>query len=136
MKKSNLIIYLLSLTLLFFSSVSFAQQTCKLPAQATPEITKRYIQCLDDQLNTAKQLQNTWIQKRKFELNKLEFETGNTQILQLFIKSIASNENYIKHSCQWRYSLKLPNALSAAITYKTCELSLVEQFTLDLKRPL
>ena len=91
MKKSNLIIYLLSLTLLFFSSVSFAQQTCKLPAQATPEVTKRYIQCLDDQLNTAKQLQNTWIQKRKFELNKLEFETGNTQILQLFIKSIASN---------------------------------------------
>ena len=33
-------------------------------------------------------------------------------------------------------SLKLPNALTAAITYKTCELSLVEQFTLDLKRPL
>ena len=103
MKKSNPIIYSLSLVLLFFSSVSFAQKTCKLPAQATPDVTKRYIQCLDDQLNTAKQLQNTWIQKRKFELNKLEFETGNTQILQLFIKSIASNENYIERSCQWRY---------------------------------
>jgi len=98
--------------------------------------TKRYTQCLDTQINQAKYNQGTWVQKRKYELTKLEEQSGNTQILMLFKRSVDNHQKYIEASCQWRYILKLPNASQAAIDYKLCELALIEQFTQVLKKPL
>ena len=81
-------------------------------------------------------LQDSWIQKRTFELSALESETGNTQILSLFKLSINAKDNYIQRSCQWRYMLKQPNAQQAVVTYKECEIAMTEQFIQQLKTAL
>jgi hypothetical protein len=52
------------------------------------------------------------------------------------MRSIKNNEKYIESACQWRYILQLPNAKAAAISYKHCEIQLVNQFTESLKQPL
>ncbi|KPZ52340.1 MULTISPECIES: hypothetical protein [Pseudoalteromonas] len=134
MIKNSLLITLASL--LALSGNANAQAQCTLAQNATPSQTKRYTQCLDTQINQAKYNQGTWIQKRKYELTKLEEQSGNTQILMLFKRSVDNHQKYIESSCQWRYLLKLPNASQAAIDYKLCELALIEQFTQVLKKPL
>lgn len=132
-KNSLLLVFASFLTL---SSNVSAQVQCTLDNNATPSQTKRYTQCLDTQINQAKYNQGTWVQKRKYELTKLEEQSGNTQVLMLFNRSINNHQKYIEASCQWRYILKLPNASQAAIDYKLCELALIEQFTRVLKQPL
>ncbi|WP_338365851.1 hypothetical protein [uncultured Pseudoalteromonas sp.] len=132
-KNSLLLVFTSFLTL---SSNVSAQTQCTLDNNATPSQTKRYTQCLDTQINQAKYNQGTWVQKRKYELTKLEEQSGNTQVLILFNRSINNHQKYIEASCQWRYILKLPNASQAAIDYKLCELALIEQFTRVLKQPL
>lgn len=134
MIKNSLLITLASL--LALSTKASAQAQCTLEQNATPSQTKRYTQCLDTQINQAKYNQGTWVQKRKYELTKLEEQSGNTQILMLFKRSVDNHQKYIEASCQWRYILKLPNASQAAIDYKLCELALIEQFTQVLKKPL
>lgn len=134
MIKNSLLITLASLLVL--STNASAQAQCTLEQNATPSQTKRYTQCLDTQINQAKYNQGTWVQKRKYELTKLEEQSGNTQILMLFKRSVDNHQKYIEASCQWRYILKLPNASQAAIDYKLCELALIEQFTQVLKKPL
>ncbi|MCP4058592.1 MULTISPECIES: hypothetical protein [unclassified Pseudoalteromonas] len=134
MIKNSLLITLASL--LALSANVSAQAQCTLEQSATPSQTKRYTQCLDTQINQAKYNQGTWVQKRKYELTKLEEQSGNTQILMLFKRSVDNHQKYIEASCQWRYILKLPNASQAAIDYKLCELALIEQFTQVLKKPL
>ena len=134
MIKNSLLITLASL--LALSANASVQAQCTLEQNATPSQTKRYTQCLDTQINQAKYNQGTWVQKRKYELTKLEEQSGNTQILMLFKRSVDNHQKYIEASCQWRYILKLPNASQAAIDYKLCELALIEQFTQVLKKPL
>lgn len=136
MKKNNAFTKLAAGTLLIISQYSLANGTCTLVENASTSEAKRYIQCLDSKLDRAKQVQGTWIQKRKYELEQIEDATGNTQVLPLFRKSISNHEKYIQSSCQWRYLLKLPNATSAAINYKLCELGLINQFTDILKLPV
>ncbi|ENO00045.1 MULTISPECIES: hypothetical protein [Pseudoalteromonas] len=138
MIKNSLLITLASLLALSAnaSASASAQAQCTLEQNATPSQTKRYTQCLDTQINQAKYNQGTWVQKRKYELTKLEEQSGNTQILMLFKRSVDNHQKYIEASCQWRYILKLPNASQAAIDYKLCELALIEQFTQVLKKPL
>ncbi|MDC9522047.1 hypothetical protein PSH55_13090 [Pseudoalteromonas sp. Angola-31] len=134
MIKNSLLITLASL--LALSANASVQAQCTLEQNATPSQTKRYTQCLDTQINQAKYNQGTWVKKRKYELTKLEEQSGNTQILMLFKRSVDNHQKYIEASCQWRYILKLPNASQAAIDYKLCELALIEQFTQVLKKPL
>ncbi|WP_372761510.1 hypothetical protein [Pseudoalteromonas sp.] len=136
MKKNNLLLALIHLVLLLTAASSFAKARCELPPEANQITIKRYLQCLDSTLNNAKQLQASWIEKRRYELAKRERETGDSQILQLFTNSITSHNKYVAKSCQWRYLLHLPNAVNAAINYKRCEIQLVEQFTASLKQPL
>jgi len=90
---------------------------------------------LDTQIDKAKQVQGSWIQKRKYELTKSQESTGNTQVLPLFMRSITNSEKYLESACQWRYLIKLPNATTAAISYKLCEIELINQFTESLKHP-
>lgn len=136
MTKNNTFTRLAASVLLITSQYSFADDTCTLVANASTDEAKRYIQCLDSELERAKQVQGTWIQKRKYELGQIEDSTGNTQVLPLFKRSIINHEKYIESSCQWRYLLKLPNATTAAINYKQCEIQLTHQFTDILKMPV
>lgn len=135
MIKSNHLLKLTAIVLLTTSQYSFADEVCTLAAKATTDETKHYIQCLDTQIDKAKQVQDSWIQKRKFELTKLQESTGNTQVLPLFIRSIKNNGKYLESACQWRYLIELPNATTAAISYKLCEIKLINQFTEALKHP-
>ncbi|GAA60361.1 hypothetical protein P20652_2227 [Pseudoalteromonas sp. BSi20652] len=135
MTKSNRLLKLTATVLLIVSQHSFADETCTLAAKATTDEAKRYIQCLDTQINKAKLVQGSWIQKRKYELTTSQESTGNTQVLPLFMRSISNNEKYLESACQWRYLIKLPNATAAAISYKLCEIKLINQFTESLKQP-
>ncbi|KTD97806.1 MULTISPECIES: hypothetical protein [unclassified Pseudoalteromonas] len=136
MTKNSTHTTLFALLILLISVNVNANDACQLPDKPTMNESKRYIQCLDTQLDKAKQEQGTWVQKRKYELVQSEEATGNTQVLQLFMRSIKNNEKYIESACQWRYILQLPNAKAAAISYKHCEIQLVNQFTESLKQPL
>jgi hypothetical protein len=133
MIKNNNWLSILALMLISTSHSSFAEQKCELPEQATSDVSKHYVQCLDGEINKAKLVQGTWIQKRKYELSKIQDETGNTQILPLFMRSISNHDKYIDSSCQWRYILSMPNARLAAINYKLCEIKLINQLTDALK---
>jgi len=135
MTKSNWLLKLTAIVLLATSQFSFADEACTLTAKATTDEAKRYIQCLDAQIDKAKQVQGSWILKRKFELIRSEESTGNTQVLPLFMRSIKNNEKYLESACQWRYLIKLPNTTTAAIRYKICEIELINQFTEALKKP-
>ena len=136
MTKNSTPTTLFALLILLISVNVNANDAYQLPDKPTMNESKRYIQCLDTQLDKAKQEQGTWVQKRKYELVQSEEATGNTQVLQLFMRSIKNNEKYIESACQWRYILQLPNAKAAAISYKHCEIQLVNQFTESLKQPL
>ncbi|WP_254844937.1 hypothetical protein [Pseudoalteromonas sp. SK18] len=113
-----------------------AEQECTLQSNALPEQIKDYTQCLDAKLNKVQQQQDSWIQKRTFELAELESETGNTYILSLFKQSLNAKDKYIQKSCQWRYMLKQPNSPEAVVTYKECEIAMIEQFIQQLKMGL
>ncbi len=73
-----------------------AAQECTLQNNALPEQIKDYTQCLDAKLNKVQQQQDSWIQKRTFELAELESETGNTYILSLFKQSLNAKDKYIQ----------------------------------------
>lgn len=137
MKKNNYILcFSLSLLLLWAQQSMAAEQQCTLQSNALPEQIKDYTQCLDAKLNKVQQQQDSWIQKRIFELAELESETGNTIILSLFKQSINAKDKYIQKSCQWRYMLKQPNSLEAVVTYKECEIAMIKQFIQQLKMGL
>lgn len=137
MKINKLIVLIITATLcVWTSSSNAASEKCERETTISPAATKRYIQCLDTELSKVQRIQNSWIEKRKYELTIHKNETGNTQILPLFIKSIDSKEQYLEHNCQWRYLLKLPDALAATIAYKECVITTIEQFTEQLKKEI
>ncbi|WP_301003027.1 hypothetical protein [Pseudoalteromonas sp.] len=109
---------------------------CTLKDNPQPEHLKAYTKCLDAKLNRIQQQQDSWVQKRTFELSELVNETGNTHVSSLFKQSITAKDKYIQKSCQWRYMLKQPNTPQAAIAYKECEIALIEQFIEQLKTAL
>ncbi|MBQ4832243.1 DUF1311 domain-containing protein [Pseudoalteromonas sp. MMG010] len=132
----NKAFFILSVAGYFFSLSVFAQGNCSLVKSASPTQAKSYIQCLDSDINTAKRIRSTWIEKRTYELTENQQTTGNTQILPLFKKSLLSYDKFIEQSCQWRYILKMPNATKAAITYKHCEIALINAQIEQLKLAL
>lgn len=136
MQKNKYASLLILMTLLAWAAPSIAAQSCILKENAPFEEVKTYIQCLDAELIKVTQRRDSWIEKRRYELEAKEKETGNTLVLSLFNSSIFANEAYIKKSCQWRYVLKQPNASLAVIAFKECEIALIEQFTQQLETAL
>ncbi|CAM3697894.1 MULTISPECIES: hypothetical protein [Pseudoalteromonas] len=136
MTKNKLVLTGMALLLMFNAAKTLAAEPCSLVDQATPDEAKSYIQCLDKQLETLTRIQQTWINKITLDLNKIEEDTGNTQLLPIFKRSITSQKKYLEDSCKWRYLQKVPNAIQAAIVYKRCELQILEQHITVLKRPL
>ncbi|WP_392343631.1 hypothetical protein [Pseudoalteromonas prydzensis] len=127
----------ISCTLLILLSAPIqADEQCNLAAQATPDEAKSYLQCLDKQIESLTRIQQTWVNKITLDLNKIEEETGNTQLLSIFKRSITSQNKYLDDSCKWRYLQKVPNGTQAAIVYKRCELRILEQHIAVLKQPI
>lgn len=127
----------ISCTLLILFSVSTqAAESCSLVDQATPDEAKSYLQCLDRQIASLTRIQQTWVNKITLDLNKIEEETGNTQLLPIFKRSITSQNKYLEDSCKWRYLQKVPNGTQAAIVYKRCEIQILEQHIEVLKQPI
>lgn len=122
--------------LLLLSVTTQAAEQCSLVAQATPDEAKSYIQCLDRQIENLTRIQQTWVNKITLDLNTIEEETGNTQLLPIFKRSMASQNKYLEDSCKWRYLQKVPNATQAAMVYKRCEIRILEQHIEVLKQPI
>ena len=127
----------ISALLLALSTTTFAvEEQCTVVEQATPDEAKKYIQCLDKQIESLTRIQQTWINKITLDLNKIQEDSGNTQLLPIFKRSIISHDKYVEDSCKWRYLHKVPNATQAAIVYKRCELRMLEQHITVLKQPI
>ena len=127
----------ISALLLALSTTTFAaEEQCTVVEQATPDEAKKYIQCLDKQIETLTRIQQTWINKITLDLNKIQEDTGNSQLLPIFKRSIINYQKYLEDSCKWRYLHKVPNATQAAIVYKRCELRILEQHITVLKQPI
>lgn len=122
--------------LLLLSATTQADEPCSLVDQATPDEAKSYLQCLDKQIANLTRIQQTWVNKITLDLNNIEAETGNTQLLPIFKRSITSQSKYLEDSCKWRYLQKIPNGTQAAIVYKRCELRILEQHIAVLKQPI
>lgn len=100
-----------SLPLLLLSTFSYAHANeCTLKDSATPSESKNYIRCLDGQISALHRTQTMWINKLTLDLNKLEQETGNTQLLPIFKRSLTSQNQFVEANCRWRYLHEMPNA--------------------------
>jgi len=122
--------------LLLLSATAHATEQCNLVAQASPDEAKKYIQCLDKQIENLTRIQQTWVNKITLDLSKIEEETGNTQLLPIFKRSMTSQNKYLEDSCKWRYLQKVPNGTQSAIVYKRCEIRILEQHIEVLKQPI
>ena len=124
------------LIVLFTSkSHAMAKQNCELTSNNTDE-SKRYIQCIDQIIADLYREQKMWINKLKMDLEKIKENTGNSQLLPIFNRSIKSQERYLEDSCRWRYLQKMPNSTKAAIVYKQCEIEILKNHVQVLQRPL
>lgn len=136
MVKNNILAAVISTLLLLQCSATLAAEECILAEQSTPNDAKDYIQCLDRKINGLTRQQQSWVNKITSDLKTIEEETGNTQMLPIFKRSIVSQSKYLKDSCKWRYLQKMPNGTQAAINYKRCEIKILEQHIEVLKQPL
>jgi predicted component of viral defense system (DUF524 family) len=112
-----------------------AQQQCTLNGN-TPAETKQYIRCLDKVIEDLEREQKMWVNKLTLDLEKIKEDTGNSQLLPIFLRSVKNQASYQEDSCRWRYLQKMPNATKAAITYKQCEIAILNQHLNVLKQPL
>ncbi|MCQ8877012.1 hypothetical protein NQT69_03040 [Pseudoalteromonas shioyasakiensis] len=135
MAKNNRLTMYLSALCIMFSGASVADE-CTLAEQSTTDDTKKYIQCLDKDIAALERSQQTWINKLTLDLAKIQEDTGNTQLLPIFKRSIKSQTRFLEDSCRWRYLQKMPNATQAAIVYKRCEIRVLQQHLEVLKQPL
>ena len=123
------------LALIASTSHAQAEQTCELASNNTDD-TKRYIQCLDQVIADIQRDQKMWINKLTMDLEKIKEDTGNSQLLPIFNRSIKNQERYLEDSCRWRYLQKMPNGTKAAIAYKLCEIEILKNHVQVLQRPL
>lgn len=132
--KINNLLYLLVLT----SAPSFAVDNlidCKPLASEHPEKAKKYVACLDQNIEMLKSAEQTWYQKLLLDIEKIQEDTGNTQLLPIIKRSVSNQRNYLDDTCRWRYLHKMPNPTKAAIAYKECEISLRQKNLDVLKMP-
>ncbi|WP_404340379.1 hypothetical protein [Pseudoalteromonas mariniglutinosa] len=125
----------LSIATSLLSTQSYADQQCQL-ADNSIDASKSYIQCLDLVLDKLYRQQKIWQNKITMDLERIEQDTGNTQLLPIFQRSITNHMRYLEDSCRWRYLQKMPNSTAAAITYKQCEINILQQHIAVLNKPI
>jgi len=133
-KNKRLNIYITALATLL--STSAIANECTIIERPTPSDSKKYIQCLDKEIALLQRNQQIWLNKLRLDLSKIQEDTGNTQLLPIFNRSVKSQIRFLEDSCRWRYLHKMPNATNAAIVYKLCEIRILDQYIDVLKQPL
>ncbi|MFC3034639.1 hypothetical protein ACFOEE_19225 [Pseudoalteromonas fenneropenaei] len=124
--------------LVLFGSSCYAVEglrDCAPLASEQPEKAKKYIQCLDQNIEKLKQEEQIWYQKLTLDIQKIEEETGNTQLLPIIRRSAIKQKEYLEDSCRWRFLHQMPNPTKAAIAYKQCEISLLQSYLDALQMP-
>ncbi|CCQ11762.1 putative orphan protein [Pseudoalteromonas luteoviolacea B = ATCC 29581] len=135
MRRSNLFIIPV-----LFGYISFAQaieglKDCEPLYSDHPEKAKKYVQCLDLNIELLKTTEQTWFQKLLLDIQKIQEDTGNTQLLPIIQRSARNQSNYLDDTCRWRYLHKMPNPTKAAIAFKRCEITLRKQNIETLMMP-
>ncbi len=133
--KTSIFVKSIFLGLITTASQAQAEQACELASNHTDD-TKRYIQCLDQVIADLQRDQKMWVNKLTMDLEKIKEDTGNSQLLPIFNRSIKNQERYLEDSCRWRYLQKMPNGTSAAIAYKQCEIEILKNHVNVLQQPL
>jgi len=98
-----------------------------------PQKAKRYLMCLDGNIELLERDRQAWINKLLLDTEKIEKDTGNTQLMPIIKRSLLSQSRYMEDSCKWRYLKELPNSTKAAKVYKRCKISFLQHHTEELK---
>ncbi|MBQ4811042.1 hypothetical protein J8M20_06825 [Pseudoalteromonas luteoviolacea] len=98
-----------------------------------PQKAKRYLMCLDGNIEMLERDRQAWINKLIMDTEELEKDTGNTQLMPIIKRSLLSQSRYMEDSCKWRYLKELPNSTSAAKVYKRCKIAFLQHHTKELK---
>ncbi|ESP92026.1 MULTISPECIES: hypothetical protein [Pseudoalteromonas] len=98
-----------------------------------PQKAKRYLMCLDGNIELLERSRQTWITKLLMDTEELEKNTGNTQLMPIIKRSLLSQSRYMEDSCKWRYLKELPNSTRAAKVFKRCKISFLQQHAQELQ---
>ncbi len=132
---TSLLIKSLLVCLAATSPLALAQHNCLLASNTTDD-TKNYIQCLDRAIDDIQREQKMWVNKLTMDLEQIKQDTGNSQLLPIFNRSIKSQTDYLEDSCRWRYLQKMPNGTKAAIAYKQCQIEILQNHIQVLQQSL
>ena len=135
MKNINNITLLSACSVLCFNSLASPLKECVLEEGTHPSKAKAYLICLDETITTLEKRRKMWVNKLYLDMEKMEQETGNSQLLPIIKRSINSKNKYIEESCRWRYIHNMPNVAKSASEYKTCKIRLLVRHIEDLKLP-
>ncbi|MCF2909006.1 hypothetical protein L1285_11820 [Pseudoalteromonas sp. DL2-H2.2] len=135
MNKTNRVLCLVSLLAFSMSAQAarLALQECAHLNSDHPEKAKRYLMCLDGNIELLERERKTWITKLVMDTENLQKETGNSQLLPIIQRSFINQERYMEDACRWRYLKQMPNATLAAKVYKRCKIDFIKQHTLELQ---
>ena len=117
--------YVLPVSALLLASLNISANTDEQHCGTGKIVTQ--LQCLDQAIIEHKRTRQTWLTKLEKQVEVKQNNTGNTQLFLSFQRSKNSFDSYISDNCQWRYLNELPNSQQAALTYKRCELAVIEQ---------
>ncbi len=117
---------LFTLVLFPFAVTAAELKDCSELQSTHPEKAKKYLMCLDGNINRLERERQTWINKLVLDTKKYQEDTGNTQILPIMKRAFSHQEGYMEDSCRWRYLLSMPNATRSAIAYKNCKVKLLQ----------
>lgn len=116
-----------------FAEEDFELKDCKKHESSHPEKAKKFLMCLDSNINLLERHRQTWITKLLLDTKKYQSDTGNTQILPIMERALRNQEEYMEDSCRWRYLLDMPNATRSATAYKNCKIAFLKAHIIELK---
>ncbi|KZN64336.1 hypothetical protein N473_15425 [Pseudoalteromonas luteoviolacea CPMOR-1] len=98
-----------------------------------PQKAKKYLMCLDSNIELLERNRQTWITKLIMDTEELEKNTGNTQLMPIIQRGILNQSRYMDDACKWRYLKELPNSTRAAKVFKRCKISFLQLHIKELQ---
>ncbi|MDW7549918.1 hypothetical protein HUZ36_01565 [Pseudoalteromonas sp. McH1-7] len=120
-------------TLSVIANEDITLKDCSKHESSHPEKAKKFLMCLDSNINLLERHRQTWITKLLLDTKKYQADTGNTQILPIMERALRNHEEYMEDSCRWRYLLDMPNATRSATAYKQCKITLLKAHISELQ---
>lgn len=133
MKRIISTLLILGLPFSSFAEEDFVLKDCAKYESSHPEKAKKFLMCLDGNINLLERHRQTWITKLLLDTKKYQSDTGNTQILPIMERALRNQEEYMEDSCRWRYLLDMPNATRSATAYKNCKIAFLKAHIIELK---